>query len=107
MNFRQFLESKDLGLIGQELPDTSLVIPTVTIKSEIQSIRGDKPRPGESPKNPIEIRLKNGSNIFFSYDQYKRIKSKINLEKGKEISVTYRRNQSDKTTPTSSIINIT
>lgn len=107
MNFRQFLESKDLGLLGLDMPCTGIVIPSVTVQSEIEKIKGAVPEKGEAPKNPIEIRLKNGSNIFLSYDEYKRLKSKINLEKGQKIEVTYRRNKSDKESPTSEIINIT
>lgn len=48
--------------------------------SPIESIKGDEPKPGELPKNPIEIMLKNGRTIFMTFDEFNRAGGKERIK---------------------------
>ena len=72
--------------IAKSLPNINLDLPTVERKGKIQ-IFMDK-------KNPIYVQLSDGTKLYFTYDQYKRIKGKP--EKGKTMIVRMQRLQNDK-----------
>lgn len=96
-NFKNFLELNDLvekhgALIFQEnfpwakqissqLPALDLGIPTVEKRAKIDLIM-DK-------KNPIYVQLSDGSKLFFSIDEFRRIEGKP--KQGKTLIVTMQR----------------
>lgn len=65
----------------------SLILPTKTVKSQIRLLY-DK-------SNPVLIQLANGTKIHLTHEEYKRIKNQ-NPEVGKEMSVEFLRNPTDK-----------
>lgn len=101
-NFKNFLELTDLvathGAIllpenfawarelSKQLPALQLDMPTVEKRAKIDLIM-DK-------KNPIYVQLSDGSKLFFSMDEFKRIEGKP--EQGKTLIVTMQRLAHDK-----------
>lgn len=73
--------------IANSLPKIQLDLPTIEKRSEIESIF-DK-------NNPITIQLSDGSKLFFTYDEFKRIEGKP--EHGKTMIVTFQRLPQDAT----------
>lgn len=67
--------------IGLQLPSIDLDLPQVQKRAKIDIIM-DK-------KNPIYLQLSDGSKLFFTYDEYKRIDGKP--ERGKTMVVTMQR----------------
>lgn len=115
MNFRQFIEQNTVGkhndfATASYLPSAwtasdfsqstniDISIPTTTKKSQIRSI--------EKNKNPIVVSLMDGTKLYLTIDQFNRIKSKKNLDKGSEISVTFQRRPEDTNLEPSKIIDI-
>lgn len=70
-----------LKTIANSLPELHLDLPSTEKKSTIEYI-SDK-------KNPIVIQLSDGTKLFFTYDEYKRIEGKP--ERGKMMIVTFQR----------------
>lgn len=73
--------------ISNSLPQLQLDLPAIEKKSTIEFI-ADK-------KNPITVQLSDGSKLFFTYDEYKRIEGKP--ERGKTMVVTFQRLPNDAT----------
>lgn len=73
--------------VGQamDLPDASLSIPSVERTGRITNI--------SAKKNPIYIRLSDGTEAHFSYDEYRRIEGKPEL--GKTMTVIFQRHPED------------
>jgi len=69
-------------------------VPTINKKAVIRLI--------EKNKNPIRILLGDGTNLFFSYDEFKRIKGPM-PEVGRTMSVTFQRFPQDKSQNTSQV----
>ena len=97
-----FLNADNIGKAQSgltiELPAAnklSGIMPSITIKSKIRFI--------EKTKNPISIILVNGTRLFLSLDEFKRI-SGDNPEIGKNLSVIMQRLEGD-TSKTPSKIN--
>lgn len=80
--------------IGSSLPNLQLDLPTIEKKAKIEIVM-DK-------KNPISIQLSDGSKLFFTYDEYKRIEGVP--ERGKTLIVTMQRHPLDKSNLPSKII---
>lgn len=96
-NFKNFLELTDLVQkhgavsfpehfawakeISKQLPAINLDLPTVEKRARIDVIM-DK-------KNPIYVQLSDGSKLFFSIDEFRRIEGKP--EQGKTLIVTMQR----------------
>lgn len=80
--------------ISKSLPGINLDLPQVEKRAKIDLIM-DK-------KNPIYIQLSDGSKLFFTYDEYKRIKGKP--EKGKTMIVTMQRLSNDSSKVPSQIV---
>lgn len=123
LNFRTFLEQNTVGphnngfggsflssdQTGSEqnpsnfegrplnLPGLDLGLPTVTKTGIVTFI--------EKKTNPIKIFLSDGTKLFFSLDEYKRIKGN-EPDTGKTMSVTFQRNVFDKSGEMSQIQNI-
>ena len=76
MNFKEYIN--DLIL--------ELEIPTVEKNSEILNIKFNE--------NPIKIKLKDGTQLFLSIDEYRRLKKEP--KKGDKVTVTFQRNPNDK-----------
>lgn len=79
--------------ISKMLPALQLDLPTIEKRAKIDLIM-DK-------KNPIYIQLSDGSKLFFSMDQFKRIEGKP--EQGKTIIVSMQRLSNDKSESPSQI----
>jgi hypothetical protein len=56
--------------------------------SPIEIVKGDEPRPGYPPKNPIEIILKSGRRIFMTFDEFKRAGGKEKIKKNNKLTWT-------------------
>jgi len=98
MNFQEYLTLTEVqpisGLfvpeswhkeISLQLPKMDLDLPTVTRQGIIDIIL-DK-------KNPIYVQLSDGSKLFFTHDEYKRIQGKPS--KGKKMTVVMQRHGQD------------
>lgn len=102
--FRDYIEEKGAVFfpeffdwakdIAKLLPDLSLDLPNIEKKSKIEFIF-DK-------KNPIYMQLTDGSKLYFTNSEFKRIKGKP--EKGKNIIVKMLRLSTDKSENPSQII---
>lgn len=66
----------------------SFILPTKTVRSQIRLIN-DK-------TNPILIQLLNGTKLFLSFDEYKKIKNQ-NPAVGRMATVVFQRNPNDNT----------
>lgn len=70
-----------------KMPDINSIklIDAAPIKdnSRIEIVKGDEPRPGSLPKNPIEIILQSGRKIFMTFDEFKRAGGANIIKKGK------------------------
>lgn len=119
MNFKQYLEqntigkhndfatasflpstwtgSEDLGKYGYGLPSTDLEVPNTTKCSIIKNI--------EKNKNPISVELSDGTKIYLSFDEYRRLKNLLSV--GERLCVTFQRSPTDQSNNPSKIIKIT
>lgn len=79
--------SEDLGRFGYGLPGVDLEIPHVTRRSRIRSV--------ERNKNPIKVQLMDGTTIYLSADEFRRIDSRTKLDPEREITVTFQRREDD------------
>ena len=80
--------------ISKQIPNLDLDLPSITKKSRIIFL--------SHKKNPIYIQLQDGSKLYFTIDQYKRINGKP--EVGKDLEVKMQRMSHDKSNETSQII---
>lgn len=80
--------------ISKSLPNLQLDLPTIEIKSTIETILRNK--------NPIYIKLKNGTTLLFTYAEFKRIDGIP--EVGKTMTVKMQRLPEDKSAFGSKII---
>jgi hypothetical protein len=89
--------SEDLGRLGG-LPSTDLEIPHVSRRSKIKSI--------EKNKNPIKVQLADGTTIYLSLDEFRRVDSRTKLEPNREITVTFQRRDEDGSPEPSKVVSI-
>ena len=75
-----------IGDIAKTLPALTLDLPTIEKKAKIETIL-DK-------KNPIYIQLSDGSKLFFSFDEFKKIQGQP--KRGKTMILTMQRLPHDK-----------
>lgn len=104
VKFREYIDEKGAVLvpegfewakdIAKLLPNIKLDLPTVEKKAKIDVIL-DK-------KNPIFMQLSDGSKLFFTIDQFKRINGKP--ERGKTMTLQLLRLSTDKSTDPSQIM---
>lgn len=80
--------------ISKQIPNLNIETPSITKKSRIIFI--------DRNKNPIYIRLKDGSKLYFTIDQYRRIDGKPEI--GKEMEFKLQRLSQDKSQNTSQIM---
>lgn len=80
-------QSPTLGYVGHSthLPSTDLTIPSVTREGRITTLL--------LKKNPIYVRLSDGTEASFSYDEYKRIEGQPAL--GKVMTIMFQRHPDD------------
>lgn len=114
MNFRYYFEQATGGgyltsdFTGSEqtpkmtgnplhLPSIDFVVPKIQRSGVIKQL--------ELKTNPIKMLLSDGTRLFFTYDEFKRIKG-AKPEIGKTITVVMQRRLEDKTSNTSQIENI-
>lgn len=90
--------SGDIDRIDQSLPVTDLEIPNVTRRSKIRLV--------EKNKNPIKVQLMDGTTIFLTVDEFRRIDSRTRLEPNREITVTFQRREGDGGAEPSKVISI-
>jgi hypothetical protein len=95
--------SENLGPYGG-LPGTDIQIPNVTTDSTVQSIEGDKPRPGKKCKDPIWITMMDGTRFAVSWDSFKR--NYAGLEEGDKLRIVFERNPGDSSPEGSRIIKV-
>lgn len=89
LNFKEFLK------LDEHL--AMKVLPSTTKKSEIKLI--------ERNKNPIFILLADGTKLYLSWDEFKRIHGS-EPEIGKTLTVSFQRLEHDRTSSTSKINSI-
>ncbi len=82
--------TRPVGLIGMEeippqLPGTDLTVPQIVRTGRIQTLINNR--------NPIYIRLSDGTEAHFSYDEYRSIKGDPAI--GKTMSITFQRHPND------------
>lgn len=99
MNFRQYIQLVEFtnkakaifvpeswaGEIASLMPTFDLDLPTITRNGRIEIVL-DK-------KNPIYVQLSDGSKLFFSHDEFRKIKDKP--QKGKNMVVVMQRHSVD------------
>lgn len=90
--------SGDIDRIDQSLPVTDLEIPHVTRRSKIRLV--------EKNKNPIKIQLMDGTTIFLTLDEFRRIDSRTKLQPDREITVTFQRREGDGGSEPSKVVGI-
>ena len=92
-------QSPTLGYAGHSLhlPSTDLTIPSAIKQGRITTLLLNK--------NPIYIRLSDGTEANFSYDEYKRIDGKPEI--GKTMSITFQRHPEDRSRNYSKIDKVT
>lgn len=90
--------SEDLGKFGYGLPGVDLAIPHVTRRSTIRSV--------ERNKNPIKVQLMDGTAIYLSVDEFRRVESRTKLEPNREITVTFQRREDDGSPEPSKVVSI-
>ena len=93
-------QSDTFAMTGRplHLPSTDLMLPSVLKTSEIINM--------QEKKNPISIKLKDGTQLYLSWDQFKKIKGRT-PQRGRIMSVTFQRRPDDLTDSLSKIIDIT
>jgi hypothetical protein len=81
--------SPTLGFAGVDtkMPSTDLTIPSIQKQGRITTLL--------LKNNPIYVRLSDGTEAHFSYDEYKRIQGEPAL--GKVMTITFQRHPSDST----------
>lgn len=90
--------TEDLGDYPRGAPGVDLEVPSVTRRSRIRSV--------ENKKDPIEVRLMDGTAIYLSLDEFNRVNSRTKLEVGREISVTFQRREGDGSPDPSKVVGI-
>jgi hypothetical protein len=88
-------QSPTLGLSGHSLhlPSTDLTIPSVEKTGRITILMTNK--------NPIYVRLSDGTEAHFTYDEYRKIEGEPAL--GKNMTIIFQRHPEDVTKQTSKI----
>lgn len=87
-------ETQDFSGHPPDMPGTDLQLPTVKRTGRIDVV--------EKKKNPIYIRMQDGTQLFFTWDEYKRIKGK-EPERGDIMSVLFQRLPGDQSKEASQI----
>lgn len=90
--------SEDLGRFGYGLPGVDLEIPHVTRRARIREVRRNT--------NPIVVRLMDGTTLYMSLDEFRRIDSRTKLEPNREITVTFQRREEDGSPEPSKVVSI-
>jgi len=90
--------SEDLGKYSYGLPGIDLQIPNVVRTSKIRSI--------EMNKDPIKISLMDGTSIYLTLDEFRRVDARTKLSAGRETRVTFQRRDDDGSPDPSKIISI-
>jgi len=90
--------SESLGAYPYGPPSADLEIPHVSRKSKIRSV--------EERRNPIVVRLMDGTAIYLTLDEFRRVDSRTKLQPGREITVTFQRREGDDGPDPSKIVSI-
>lgn len=90
--------SEDLGRLNIGLPSSDLEIPHATRRSRIRSI--------EKNKNPIKVQMMDGTTLYLSLDEFRRIDSRTKLEPNREITVTFQRREEDGRPEPSKVVSV-
>jgi hypothetical protein len=87
-----------------EPPGTDMQIPNVPVDSTVQSIEGDRPRPGKKCKDPIWITMWDGTKFSVSWDSFRT--NYAGLEEGDKLRIIFQRNPGDSSPEGSRIIKV-
>jgi hypothetical protein len=90
--------SDSFGTHSQGLTHTDLQLPSVSRKSRIRSV--------EERRNPIRVRLMDGTTMYLTPDEFRRIDSRTKLHPGREITVTFQRREEDDGPDPSKILSV-
>lgn len=90
--------SEDLGSMSFGLPGTDLAIPHVTRKSRVRFV--------EKNRNPIKVQLMDGTALYFTPDEFRRVQSRTSMEPDREITVTFQRRDEDGSPNPSKVVSI-
>lgn len=90
--------SEYFAMRNNGLPGTDLQIPNVVRKSTIRSV--------EKNRDPIRITLMDGTVLYLSLDEFRRVDSRTKMETGREIRVTFQRREDDGSGDPSKIVSI-
>lgn len=90
--------SGDIDRLDHSLPATDLEIPNVSRRSKIRSV--------EKNKNPIKVQMMDGTELYLTLDEFKRIDSRTSLTPGREVTVTFQRRGDDGGREPSKIVSV-
>lgn len=90
--------SEDLGRFGYGLPSVDLSIPSVTRKSKIRFV--------EKNRNPIIVQLMDGTCLYMTADEFRRIDARTKLDVDREITVVFQRRGDDRGQEPSQVVSI-
>jgi hypothetical protein len=90
--------TEGLGDYPHKAPGVDLEIPGVTRRSRIRSV--------DNKRDPIQVRLMDGTTLYLSLDEFNRINSRTKLDVGREISVTFQRREDDGSPDPSKIVSV-
>lgn len=90
--------TEDLGPYSYGLPGVDLEVPSTTRRSKIKSV--------EKNRNPIRVSLMDGTTLFMTLDEFRRVDSRTKLEPGRELAVTFQRRDDDSSDTPSKVISV-
>lgn len=90
--------SEDLGKFSYGVPGIDLEVPTVSRTSKVRSV--------EKNKNPIRVRLMDGTVIHLTLDEFNRIDTRTKLYPGREVTVTFQRRDDDSSQEPSKVLSV-
>ena len=90
--------SENLGSYPHGAPGVDLEMPSVTRTSKIRSV--------DDRKDPIEVRLMDGTALYLSLDEFNRINARTKLDVGRELTVTFQRREGDGSPDPSKIVSV-
>ncbi len=95
LDFKSFVEHSDL--LSSAIALSQTILPSVQKTATIKFV--------ERNKNPIFVLLSDGTKLYFSWDEFRRIKGP-EPSPGKKMTVTFQRNEMDRSKEPSKINNI-
>lgn len=90
--------SEDLGPYSYGIPGVDLEVPHVARNSKIRSV--------DRNRDPIRVTLMDGTVLYMTLDEFRRVDSRTKLEPGRKITVTFQRRGDDGSPDPSKIVSV-